>query len=109
MNKLEQHLRNIEDILGSNEIPPASEPDILGWHLSKIEDLLSNGGGSGGTSNYEDLSNKPAINSTTLSGNKSLSDLGIQAVIDSNNKLDYSLLSNTPTIPTEVTETTVSG
>lgn len=34
--------------------------------------------GSGGTSDYDDLTNKPSINNVTLSGNKSLSDLGIQ-------------------------------
>ena len=36
-------------------------------------------GGSGGTSDYNDLTNKPQINDVTLSGNKSLSDLGIAA------------------------------
>ena len=35
------------------------------------------GGGGGGSSNYNDLSNKPQINSVTLSGNKTLLDLGI--------------------------------
>ena len=35
-------------------------------------------GGGGGTSDYTALSNKPQINSTTLSGNKSSSDLGLQ-------------------------------
>ena len=35
-------------------------------------------GGSGGTTNYSDLSNKPQINNTELSGNKSSSDLGLQ-------------------------------
>jgi hypothetical protein len=39
---------------------------------------ISSTGGSGGTSDYDDLTNKPSINSITLSGNKSLSDLGIQ-------------------------------
>ena len=34
----------------------------------------------GGTSDYDDLTNKPQINSVTLSGNKSLSDLGIHNV-----------------------------
>lgn len=34
-------------------------------------------GGGGGTSNYNSLSNKPKINSVELSGNKSLSDLGV--------------------------------
>ena len=34
-------------------------------------------GGGGGTSDYDDLTNKPKINSVELSGNKSLHDLGI--------------------------------
>ena len=38
---------------------------------------MPNGGGSGGTTDYNDLSNKPQINNVELSGNKSLSDLGI--------------------------------
>lgn len=38
---------------------------------------ISSTGGSGGTSDYEDLENKPSINNVTLSGNKSLNDLGI--------------------------------
>ena len=40
------------------------------------------GGGGGGTSNYNALENKPQINGTTLTGNKSLSDLGIAAASD---------------------------
>ena len=35
--------------------------------------------GGSGTTDYTDLSNKPQINSVTLTGNKSLSDLGIAA------------------------------
>ncbi len=38
---------------------------------------ISIGGGSGGTSDYDQLENRPQINNVTLSGNKSLSDLGI--------------------------------
>jgi hypothetical protein len=34
--------------------------------------------GGGGTTDYNDLDNKPSINNVALSGNKSLSDLGIQ-------------------------------
>lgn len=91
----------------------------------------------GGTSNYQDLTNKPSINNVKLTGNKSLNDLGIQAAgnyitneadptvpsyvknitqsnINSwNNKSDfsgnYNDLTNRPTIPAEVTENTVSG
>ena len=53
------------------------------------------GGGSGGTTNYADLSNKPQINSVELSENKSLSDLSIQGVIDSSNKLSSDLVDDT--------------
>lgn len=35
------------------------------------------GGGSGGTTNYEALNNKPKVNNVELTGNKSLEDLGI--------------------------------
>ena len=40
---------------------------------------MTGGGGGGGTSDYNDLTNKPVVNSVTLAGSKSLSDLGIQA------------------------------
>lgn len=40
---------------------------------------MSTAGVSGGTSNYNDLSNKPQINSVSLSGNKTYSDLGLAA------------------------------
>ena len=43
---------------------------------STTGELTATGGGGGGTTNYNDLSNKPQINSVTLSGNKSLSDIG---------------------------------
>ncbi len=47
---------------------------------------LGGNGGSGGTSDYSDLSNKPSINSVTLSGNKSAGDLGLQNQIEVINK-----------------------
>lgn len=40
------------------------------------------GGGGGGVSDYDDLTNRPSINNVTLTGNKSLSDLGIAAESD---------------------------
>lgn len=39
--------------------------------------LSKNGGGAGGTTNYEDLTNKPKVNGIVLSGNKTSADLGI--------------------------------
>lgn len=57
---------------------------VSGTNIKTINniDLLGSGnidigGGSGGTSNYNNLENKPQINNVTLAGNKSLSDLGI--------------------------------
>ena len=50
---------------------------------------ISSTGGSGGTSDYTDLTNKPSINNVTLSGNKSLSDLGIQPSGDYITNTDY--------------------
>lgn len=40
--------------------------------------LVSSGGGTGGTSNYKDLDEKPSINNVELVGNKTLDALGIQ-------------------------------
>ena len=40
---------------------------------------ISGGSGGGSTSDYSQLSNKPKINSVTLTGDKSLADLGFEA------------------------------
>ena len=53
--------------------------------------INSTGGGSGGTSNYNDLSNKPKINNVELNGNKTSSDLGLQPAGN------YALESDIPT------------
>lgn len=48
---------------------------------SRIEqylDAIAESGGGGGTSDYQDLTNKPQVNSVSLSGNKTSSDLGLQ-------------------------------
>lgn len=47
----------------------------------------SGGGGGGGTDNYNSLSNKPQINGTTLSGNKTSDNLGLQNKISTTNKI----------------------
>lgn len=39
--------------------------------------LANKSGGSSGTSNYNDLENKPKINNVTLEGNKTSSELGL--------------------------------
>ena len=50
---------------------------------------------AGGTSDYSDLTNKPKINNVELSGNKSLSDLGITNL---NNVLDGNAIGSARTI-----------
>ena len=60
----------------------------------------SSGGGGGGSTDYNDLSNKPQINSTTLSGNKTTSDLGIKELpsySSSNNGQFLTVSNGTPT------------
>lgn len=57
-----------------------SESDIETL-LIELNELIIEGGGSGGTSDYTDLENKPKINNVELSGNKSSSDLGLQDTI----------------------------
>ena len=53
-------------------------------HLEWIIATYGTGGsGSGGTTNYNDLTNKPSINGITLTGNKTSVDLGINAIIPS--------------------------
>lgn len=51
------------------------------WSEIKAVDVGSGGGGGGGTTDYEDLSNKPQVNSVELVGNKSLDDLGIMPAL----------------------------
>ena len=46
------------------------------------------GGGGGGTDNYNSLSNRPQINGTVLSGNKTSDNLGLQNKISATNKIN---------------------
>ena len=68
----------------SEEIYPISHTEkvIAGMespisHLEKIIALYGGSGGSGGTNNYNALLNKPSINGVTLTGNKTLTQLGL--------------------------------
>lgn len=53
--------------------------------------------GSAGTTDYNDLTNKPLINNVELKGNKSLNDLGIQPKIDSSHKVSADNIDDTGT------------
>lgn len=76
----------ISDIIDALDKELATKQDLLvsGTNIKTInsQSLLGEGNleisGSGGTTDYTQLTNKSQINSVELSGNKSLSDLGIQ-------------------------------
>lgn len=74
-----------------------SEIYMLDSEGTWVLETISGGGGGGGTTDYNVLTNKPSINSVELSGNKTLSDLGIQSVIDSSHKLSADLVSTSGT------------
>ena len=82
---------NKQDVLISGEnIKTINNESILGSGNIEI------GGGSGGTSNYNALTNKPKINNVELKGNKSLNDLGIQPAGN------YLTEETDPTVPNHV-------
>ena len=55
-------------------------PDIINQIFDRLDALESGGGGgTGGTTNYEKLSNKPQLNGVTLEGNKTLDQVGVLA------------------------------
>lgn len=68
--------------------------------LVKVEGSTG-GGGTGGTTDYNALNNKPQINGFELKGNKSAADLGLAAA---NHKHSYSDITDKPTIPSKVSD-----
>ena len=73
-----------------------NEPELLFTLTMETADLVSSidlyAGGTG-TDNYNELTNKPQIDDVELVGNKSLSDLGIQAEITEESPLSSALVS----------------
>lgn len=74
---------NNTSILGSGNI--SVQPTLVsGTNIKTInnQSLLGSGnisiGGGSGTSDYDQLNNRPSVNGTTLSGNQTSSDLGLQ-------------------------------
>ncbi len=66
-------LQDLNNLLISNP----QENEVITYKNGLWQNKPQSGGG-GGTSDYDDLTDKPQINGVTLSGNKSLSDLGIE-------------------------------
>lgn len=72
-------------------------------------DSIELGGGGSGTTNYNELDNKPQINSVTLSGNKSSSDLGLQDAISEEAPISASYVSGLATVATTGAYSDLSG
>lgn len=79
-NAIEQDWIDANPVPDKGEIVYTSDTNTLkvGDGINRYVDLPTiAGGGGGGTDNYNELLNKPQINGTTLSGNKTSSDLGL--------------------------------
>ena len=76
----------------AGDISPSALPTPVTRKEIYLKAIAENaGGGGGGTSDYDELSNRPQVNGNTLTGNKSSSDLGLQDKIDNDHKLAGSL------------------
>lgn len=86
-NKVYNEDGTITDLLG-NPIDPTSDvynkmPAIPNKVLmpdgtiAKLTDIIGSGGGTGGTTDYTALTNKPQINGVVLNGNKTAEELGL--------------------------------
>ena len=84
-------------INGKNAIEIEAGNNITIEDTEKGIKINSTGGGSGGSSDYEELDNLPKVNNVTLKGNKSLNDLGIQPAGN------YALESEMPTKTSDLT------
>lgn len=92
---------------GTNSGTPDS--DTTNWKKVSVLDLIKSveAGGGSGTTNYNDLGNKPSINGVTLSGNKTTSDLGITIPTSTSQLTNNSgFITNTVNNLTNYTKTT---
>lgn len=104
------------DIQQAQETANAAAPQATTYTKDEvdaaIEEAIEHGGG--GTTDYNDLTNKPSINGVSLTGNKTTSDLGIeenvQADWDEADSTAPSYIKNKPNIPSGVVvDTTYDG
>lgn len=102
-NAKEQEWTNVSVIPDKGELVYASDVNTLkiGDGTTTYDNLPAISGGSGGTTDYTDLTNKPQIDGVTLVGNVSTADLGFANVATTGN---YNDLSNLPTLGTMAAE-----
>ena len=103
-NASEREWLNVNPVPDKGELVYTTDTNTLkiGDGLTHYDDLPTiSGGGSGGTTDYSQLSNKPSINSVTLLGNKTAADLGFATVATTG---DYDDLTDKPTLGTMAAE-----
>lgn len=86
------------ETLGSIKANAKQASDTQEVRIDTTTGFLYTAPGSASTTDYNDLSNKPQVNSVELSGNKTLDELGIQA------KGDYALGSDVEKLGNEVNQ-----
>lgn len=79
---------------GAGSLPEEPVTRVEKYLAAILENGGSGGGSGGGTTNYNQLLNKPKINGVELSGNKTSADLGIGG----GGTEDYEALNNQPLI-----------
>lgn len=91
---------NVEINNISGELAGKQDTLVSGTNIKTINGNSILGSGNlvieSGSGDYNDLTNKPSINSVSLVGNKTLDDLDIQSKITAVNKIPYSNISDTP-------------
>lgn len=88
-------------------VTPGSWTGSTNWQVYKLSE---GGSGGGGTSSYNDLTNKPSINGVTLSGNKTTSDLGIdKTAVGLGNVPNVSTNNQTPTFTEASTRNNIAS
>lgn len=100
-----------------SEFPEEGREDVLYidtdgnamYYWNGTEYIALSGGGSGGTSNYNELSNKPSINDITLTGNKTSADLGLQPTISDIATIRSGAASGATAVQPSDMETALSG
>ena len=103
-NAAEQDWTSANVVPDKGELIYASDVNMLkiGDGITSYNNLPAiSGGGSGGTTDYTNLINKPQIDGVILVGNKTAADLGFADVATSG---DYNDLSNLPTLGTMAAE-----
>ena len=105
--KVAQDIANLTlgDLKDTNIVDP-TDGQIIKYDAETQKWINGEGGGSGGSSNYNELSNKPRINNVVLSGNKTTSDLGINIptkTSDLTNDNGFITIEDVPTKTSELT------